>query len=97
MESPSSYLSWLSSSQDSDFVGHPNLWFDYYNQVPPSPTTSVETDSNQGRKLTSEDEENQDLLDLQLDLQDLYLEDMLPSSDEESLDDDDLKSDFDIE
>ena len=30
MESPSSCLSWLSSSQDSDLVGPPNSWFDLY-------------------------------------------------------------------
>ena len=33
---------------------------------------------------------------LQLDMQDLYIENLFPSSDEESLDDDDLKSNFDV-
>ena len=46
MESPSSCLSWLSSSQDSDLVGPLNTWFDYYNRAPPSPTSFVETDPN---------------------------------------------------
>lgn len=36
------------------------------------------------------------MLDLQLDLQDLYIEDLFTSSNKESLDDDDLKSDFDV-
>ena len=36
------------------------------------------------------------LFDLQLDLQDLYIENLFPSSDEESLDDDDLVFDFDV-
>ena len=96
MESPSSYLSWLSSSQDSDLVGPLNPWFDFYNRAPPSPTSSVETDPNWKRTLTSEDEEIESLFDLQLDLQDLYIENLFPSSDEESLDDDDLVSDFDV-
>ena len=42
------------------------------------------------------DEEIESLFDLQLDLQDLYIEHLFPSSDEESLDDDDLKSDFNV-
>ena len=71
MESPSSCLSWLSSSQDGDPVGPPNPWFDFYNRAPPSPTSSVETVPNWGRTLTSEDEEIGGLFDLQLDLQDL--------------------------
>ena len=96
MESPSSYLSWLSSSQDSDLVGPLNPWFDFYNRAPPSPTSSVETDPNWKRTLTSEDEEIESLFDLQLDLQDLYIENLFPSSDEESLDDDDLVSNFDV-
>ena len=48
-------------------------------------------------ELNSEDEEIKGLFNLQLDLQDLYLEDSFPSSNEESLDDDDLKFDFDVE
>ena len=95
-ESPSSCLSWLSSSQDSDLVGPPNSWFDYYNQAPSSPTSFVETDLNRGTTLTSEDEEIEVLFELQLDLQDLYIENLFLSSDEELLDDDELKSDFDV-
>ena len=57
MESPSSCLLWLSSSQDSDLVGHPNPWFDFYNRAPPSLTSSIEMDPNWRRTLTSEDEE----------------------------------------
>ena len=52
-------------------------------------------DSKWGRELNSENEEIGGLFDLQLDLQDLYIEDLFPSSDEESLDDADLKLDFD--
>ena len=64
MESPSSCLSWLSSSQVSDLVGPPNPWFDFYNRPPPSPTNSFKTDPNRGRTLTSEDEEIGSLFDL---------------------------------
>ena len=52
-------------------------------------------DSKWGRELNSENEEIGGLFDLQLDLQDLYIEDLFPSSEEESLDDADLKPDFD--
>ena len=55
MESPSSCLLWLSSSQDSNLVGPPNPWFDFYNRASLSPKSSVETDPNWGRTLTSED------------------------------------------
>ena len=95
MESPSSYIYWLSSSQDSDLFGPPNPLFDFYNQAPPSPMSSVETNLNWGRTLTSQDEETKGLFDLQLNLQDLYIENLFSSSDEESLDDD-LVSDFDV-
>ena len=94
--SPNSCLSWLSSSQDSDLVGPPNPWFDFYNRAPPSPTSSVETDPNWGKILTSKDEEIRGLFDLHLNLQDLYIKNLFSSSDEESLDDDDLVSDFDV-
>ena len=97
MASPTSCLSCLSSSQESDpTIGSPNPWFDFYNRLPASSTTSDETDPNWGRSITSEDEEIQGMFDLQLDLQDLYIENLFPSSDEESLDDDDLVSDFDV-
>ena len=55
----------------------------------------METDPNWGRELNSKDEKIEGLFDLQLDLQDLYIEDLFPSSNEESLDDVDLKPDFD--
>ena len=97
MASPRSCLSWLSSSQESDpTIGSSNPWLDFYNRLPPSSTTSVETDPKWERNITSEDEEIQGMFDLQLDLQDLYIENLFPSSDEESLDDDDLVSDFDV-
>ena len=96
MESLSSCRSWLSSSQDSNLAGPPNPWFDFYNRALLSPTSSVETDPNWGRTLTSEDEEIGGLFDLQLDLQNLYIENLFTSSDEESLVDDDLVSDFDV-
>ena len=76
-------------------MGPPNPWFDYYQYVPPSPAIYVETDPNWGRELNSEDEEIEGLFDLQLDLQDLYIEALFPSSNEESLDDAELKLDFD--
>ena len=94
MASPRSCLSWLSSSQESDpTIGSPNPWFDFYNRLP---TTSDETDPNWGRSITSEDEEIQGMFDLQLDLQDLYIENLFSSSNEKSLDEDDLVSDFDV-
>ena len=80
--------------QDSDLVGPPNLWFDFYNRAPPSPTSSIKTDPSWGRTLTSENEKIGSLFDLQLDLQDLYIENLFPSLDEELLVDDDLVSDF---
>ena len=52
----------------------------------------METNPNWGRELNSEDEEIEGLFDLQLDLQDLYIENLFPSSDEESLDDADQYS-----
>ena len=76
-------------------MGPPNPWFDYYQYVLPSPINSVETDPNWGKELNSKDEEIEGMFDLQLDLQDLYIEDFFPSSDEESLDDTDLKPNFD--
>ena len=91
MDSPGLCLSWLSVSKESDFVGPPNPWFDYYNYVLPSPTISVEN-PNWGRELNLEDEEIEGLFNLQLDIQDFYIEVLFPSSNEESLDDDDLKS-----
>ncbi|XP_057521572.1 uncharacterized protein LOC130801708 isoform X1 [Amaranthus tricolor] len=95
MASLSSCLSWLSSSQESDpTIGTPNPWFDFYNRLPPSPMTSVEMDPNWGRSITSKDEEMQGMFDLQLDV---YIENLFPSSDEESMDDDDLVSDFDVQ
>ena len=48
MESPNSFLSWLFLSQDSDFVGSPNTWFDFYNRASPSPISYVEMDPNWG-------------------------------------------------
>ena len=75
----------------------PNSWFDYYIYVPPSPIIYVKTDPNWGRELNSEKEKIEGLLDLQQDLQDLCLEDLFPSSDEEPLNDDDLESDFDVQ
>ena len=45
--------------------------------------------------MNTDDEEIAAMFDLQLDLQDLYIENLFPSSDEESLDDGDLKPDFD--
>ena len=66
-----------------------------YQYIPPSPTISKETNPNWGRDLNFEDEEIKGLFDLQLDLQDLYIDDLFPSSDEESLDDVDLKLDVD--
>ena len=80
MESPSSCLSWLSSSQDSDLIGPPNPWFDFYNRAPPTPTSSIETNPNWGRTLTFEDKEIENLFDLQLNLQDLYIENFFPFS-----------------
>ena len=56
----------------------------------------VESDPNWGEILTSEDEEIGGLFDLQLDPQDCYIENLFPSSDKESLVDDDLASDFDV-
>ena len=55
----------------------------------------METNPNWGRELNSEDEEIEGLFDLQLDLQDLYIENLFLSSDEESLNDADLKPNFD--
>ena len=72
MASPRSCLSWLSSSQESDpTIGPPNPWFDFYNRLPPSPTSIIETDPNWGRSTTTKDEEIQAMFDLQIDLQDL--------------------------
>ena len=94
MASPTSCLSCLSSSQESDpTIGSPNPWFDFYNRIP---TTSDETDPNWGRSITYEDEEIQGMFDLQLDLQYLYIENLFPSSDEESLDEKDLVFNFDV-
>ena len=76
-------------------MGPPNPWFDYYQYVPPSSTISMETNPNWGRELNSKDEEIEGLFDLQVDLQDLYIENLFPSSDEKSLNDADLKLDFD--
>ena len=95
MGSPKSCLSWGDSSEENVLVGTPNPWFDYYQYVPPSPTISVETDPNWGRECDTEDEEINALFDLQIDLQDLLIENPFSSSDEEPLDDDDLKLDFD--
>ena len=95
MDSPNSCLSWVTSSEENDLVCPSNPWFDYYQYVSSSPTISVKTDPNWGRELNSEDEEIEGLFDLQLDLQDLYIENLFPSSDEESLDDADLKPNLD--
>ena len=97
MASPNSCLCWLSSSQHSDpTIGPPNPWFEFYNRLPPSPTSSVETHPNWGRSITTEEEEIQAMFDLQIDLQDLYIENLFPSSDDESMDDADLVSDYDF-
>ena len=72
-------LSWVAFSEENDLVGHPNPWFDYYQYIPPSPTISVEMDPNWRRELNSKDEEIEGLFDLQLDLQDLYIENLFPS------------------
>ena len=92
MDSQNSCLSWVVSFEENDLVGPPNPWFDYYQYVPPSPTISMEMDPNWGRELNSEDEEIEGLFDLQLHLQDLYIENIFPSSDEEYLDDADQYS-----
>ena len=85
MASPKSCLSWEESPEDDVLHGPPNPWFDYYQYVHDSPTISVETDPNWGRELNSKDEEIEDMFDLQLDLQDLYIDNLFPFSDEESL------------
>ena len=62
--------------------------------MPSSPIISVETNPNWGRELNSEDEDIQGMFNLQLNLPNI--DDLFPSSNEESLNDDDVQFDFDV-